>query len=154
MAIQLDQLPQERPANNNEYPLVPEGKQFLKIKEASFKTKQETGSKWIEIIFENSTGSRIYDRVFDSSKPAPQFKLSRLLKAAGIPLSGAIEMQDLAPLLTGKEMYADVKHEENNYYDPPRMEATIDMFSADIFYPITDTPDPVGQQAPETPTTY
>ena len=152
MAIQLDQLPTERPSNTNAYPLVPEGKQFLKIKEASVKTKESTGSKWIEVVFENSTGSRVYDRVFDSPKPAPQFKLSRLIKCAGIPLAGAIEMEDLAPLLVGKEMYADIEHKENDYYDPPRMQAEIDMFSGDIFYPVNEAPT----QAPEptTPGTY
>ena len=144
MAIQLDGLPKDKPAgNDNKFPLVPEGKQFLKILSAEVKSNEN--NKWLNVTFENSTGSRMYDRVFVTTNQHVQYKLQRFLTACAIPLTGSLELEDLAMLVKGKELYADVTHKENDYYDPPKTQSEIDIFTGDIFYRVEDE---IAQDAP------
>lgn len=138
MAIILDGLPSERPeGTGNNFPIIPEGKQFLKILEAN--KKENANNEWLEIVYSNSTGSRLYDRLFVTSNPHVQYKLQRFLTACAIPLTGSLELTDLAMLVKGKELYTDVVHKENDYYDPPRTQAEIDIFAGDIFYRVEDS---------------
>jgi len=141
MSIQLDGLPTSKPeSTGGNYPIIPEGKVFLKIIDAQVKQKVDGSgaviNQWLNVSYENATGSRMWDNVFITSNPNVQYKLQRFLTACRIPLTGSLELTDLAMLVKGKEIYADIKHKENDYYNPPKTEATVDIFESDIFYAV------------------
>lgn len=159
MAIQFDQLPQEKPGGS----LIEKGHYKATIKKAEMKAKKDDATKppylaLVLTIHDNETGKAIgtvYDNITESDNDYVRFKLKRFIESLGIPLVGSIELKDLVKIANGKSIMVDIAVDEKA--EPPK--SVIDIFSAEIYYPLEkddvaapiNAPDAVD--APTEPTT-
>lgn len=162
MAINFDALPKERPEGSGGFKLVPTGFRRMTIIETS--VRPGSNGDYIQVVLEDDeTKSRIYDFISSSEKPAIQYKLSRLISACKLPLSGSLELADLAKLLNNRKLVVDVKHAKDDYQSTKQGKdvdkAEVDIFSNDIFYTpeeyatlVPEASAPENTAPPETPT--
>lgn len=153
MAINLDNLPKEKPEGGN-FELVPEGRHLCTIDSATMKVSA-AGNAYLELKLKPITGGLVYDMITESDKPALLYKLQRLILACDIPLTGSLELKDVGTLIQGKQLYADIVHKTETYQEKERTKAVVDIFGGDIFYHINsveqDAVPWTGDEAPTTP---
>lgn len=146
MAINFDGLPKEKPAGFK----VPEPG-FHKVTIAKVEEKvSKSGNDYLQLQLKLDDGSVVFDNIMDSTAPALQWKLGRLVSACKLPLSGELTLTDLGKVILNKEIVADIKVIEDDYKGDGSMKAEVDIFTNDIFYPIEDYQDLVGNTAPDT----
>ena len=144
MAINFNDLPQEKPAS--QYALIPGGKYRCIIENAEMKTpKDETKPEYLNLqleIFDDTGASlgKIWDIITESANEHVRYKISRLIKVFNIPFTNNFELKDLTKVLKGKEMMVDLKVDDSQDTD----KTVVDIFSADIYYP-------VGEEKESTP---
>ena len=132
MAINFDKLPQDNP-----FALPTPGVYRAKIVEADMKSPKNDPTKpdYLNIkytLFDrtNKNCGSIYDILSESDSSVVQYKIARFVRACGIPLTGAMELRDLAKLVKNKEIALDVTIDKKS--DTPR--AQVDLFSREGYY--------------------
>ena len=137
MAINFDQLPQDKPSG---FPLLDSGIYKAKIIAAEVKNKGAEGSKdYLALTYDLTTPAgvskgKLWDNMFDSDKPTPRYKIQRFCTALRLNLTGNIEFKDLAKIVVGKELLVDVSTDEKS--EPKRNQ--VDVFKADIYYHVSE----------------
>ena len=134
MAINYDELPQERPTGG----LLEAGKYKADILKAEMKRSQ-AGAEYMALTFD-LTGiagekGKLWDNFFDSDKELPRYKLQRLITALNLNLTGLFELKDLCKIVAGKQIIVDVGVDEKNDRGPRN---TVDVFKGEIYYPISE----------------
>lgn len=159
MAINFDGLPTKKPEGMGGGVPKPG---FHKVKV----TKQEmvvskAGNKYLKLYLKTEEGPMVFDNIFDSSAPALQYKLARLVTACKLPLTGELTLEDLGKVLMNREFVADIKIVENTWDGKTEPKAEVDLFTNDIFYPLEDYPSlvnlndiPSEQVTSDEPTEY
>lgn len=133
--INFDQLPQESPnalptpdlyrARIEEAKMLPsDGKpDYLNLK-LKLTTK------------DGKSAGVVYDVIAESDTAVVQYKTARFIRAIGIPLTGSMELRDIAKLAQGKDIGVDINHSKENTYKgktyPPK--AQVDLFSREAYY--------------------
>ena len=139
--IQFDRLPQDNP-----FALPAPGLYKGQITETEMRAPKAAaadGSKKpdylnLKIVLTDINGTNrgsFYDIIAESTSSIAQYKLSRFLRACGIPLVGSMELKDLAKIVKGKTIVVDVNHDKPTNGNNPK--AQIDVFSHEAYY----TPD-------------
>jgi len=137
MAIHLDNIPKDKPADMNGFPLPAPGFHIGTIVKATMKPSKTPGAEdYIAIEIKLADGSIVYDNIYNTEKAAVQYKLGRLITACKLPLVGSIEMPDLARVIVNKQIVADICVKPNTYNGVTKDKAEVDMFSNMIFYPV------------------
>lgn len=168
MAINFDTAPDVKPAQGAD---IPKGTYLAKIEAAEMKQPQDQSKpQYLSITLaitdpeSNTPLGKLWDIMTESTNSYVQYKAKRLVKACGLKLSGEVELSDIGKLIVGKDIKVDITIQEDKKVDPPVKRSVVDIFSADIFYPLveesmdefvlepegTDTPAP----APVTPAEY
>lgn len=131
MAINFDSLPKENP-----FGLPAPGLYLAKIVEAEMRTPKTVGNPdYLNLKYElydkdaNKVGT-LYDIISESDKSVVQYKVSRFVRACGIPLSGSWELKDLAKIVLNRTIAVDVAHDKKS--ETPR--AQVDLFSHEAYY--------------------
>lgn len=131
MAINFDTLPQENP-----FALPEPGVYKAKVVEAEMKQGKDLSKpEYLNLKFEltnkegKSCGS-LYDIIAESDSSVVQYKTARFIRACGLPLTGSMELKDLAKVVKGRELALDVSHD--NKSERPR--AQVDLFSREAYY--------------------
>ena len=155
MAIRFDQLPQEKPGG-----AVPEkGKYRIKIEKAAMQAPktaaapgQPAKSNYLALTLallakEDGTPAtgKIFDNITESDSDYVRYKVKRFIEALKIPVTTSIELKDIAKIVQGKELYADITVDEKA--TPPR--GVVDIFSAEIFYPLDEAAADAPINAPD-----
>lgn len=132
MAINFDKLPQDNP-----YALPAPGVYKAKIVEAEMKSPKNdpTRPDYLNVkytLFDkaNKNCGNLYDIISESDKSVVQYKLSRFIRACGIPLTGTMELKDLAKLVKNKEIVVDISLDKKS--EQPRMQ--VDLFTREGYY--------------------
>lgn len=136
MAINFDKLPQDNP-----YALAAPGVYKAKIVEAEMRAPKNdpTKSDYLNIKYalfdkNNKSCGSLYDILSESDSSVVQYKISRFVRACGIPLTGSMELKDLAKIVKGKELALDVAHDKKS--DTPR--AQVDLFTREGYYLLSE----------------
>ena len=132
MAINFDKLPQDNP-----FALPDPGVYKAKIVEAEIRAPKNDPTKpdYLNLKYtlfdkNNKNCGSIYDILSESDSSVVQYKISRFVRACDIPLTGSMELKDLAKIVKGKEIALDVSHDKKS--DQPR--AQVDLFSREGYY--------------------
>jgi hypothetical protein len=138
MAINFDKLPQDNP-----YALPAPNVYRAKIVEAEMKAPKNDPTKpdYLNIklaLFDrtNKSCGSIYDIISESDSSVVQYKVSRFIRACGIPLTGSMELKDIAKIIKGKEIAVDIRHavprkgDEANF----KPKAEVDLFTREAYY--------------------
>lgn len=146
--INFDSIPKEKPAGFK----VPEPG-FHKVTIAKVTEEvSKAGNDYLQLQLKTEDGAIVFDNIVDSTAPALQWKLGRLVTACKLPLSGELTLSDLGKVILNKEIVADIKVIEDDYKKDGSMKAEVDIFTNDIFYPIEEYADLVGAEpSSETP---
>lgn len=139
MTIRFDQLPSERPGFT-----VPKGQYAALIEKAEMKTSKTDPSKpaylnlTLAISDESGKGmGKVYDILTESDNEYVRYKLKRFIEAMEIPMTGSIELKDIAKIVSGKRTRVDIMMDEKSTSPRP----VVDIFSAEIYYPLTQPLD-------------
>lgn len=137
--INFDRLPQDNP-----FALPTPGLYRAKVVEAVMKPPKNDPTKpdYLNLklaLFdhEGKNSGNVYDIIAESDSSVVQYKTARFVRACGIPLTGSIELKDLAKLVNGKEIAVDIRHsrprqgEDATNFTP---KAEVDMFSRAAYY--------------------
>jgi hypothetical protein len=85
----------------------------------------------------------IFDRIFDIDSDIPRYKLRQFIIALGLPIVGDFQLSDLTKMIVGKKVLADITHEKSK--DPKYSDkAVVDVFSSEIYYPISKANELLG----------
>lgn len=144
MTINFDALPKTKPEGQGGYSLPDEGFQLLTISRPVVKVSG-AGNEYLEILLKDSTGGSFFDRIMNTDSPAIQYKLARFITACKLPLVGEITFKDLAKVVDGKQVVADVKHTENEWKGKVTTQAEVDIFSNDVYYTPEEYSSLVGE---------
>lgn len=132
MAIQFDQLPKESP-----FALPKPDVYKAKIVEAEMRKKKDGSGSYLNLKYKltdvsgKSCGT-MFDIIAESDKQLVMYKIGRFVSACGIPLVGAMELQDIAKLVVNKDIAVDVSIDNSG--NQPR--AQVDLFNREAYYPI------------------
>lgn len=131
MAINFDSLPQENP-----FALPEPGVYKAKIVEAEMKQGKDLSKpEYLNLKFSltdknGKSCGNLYDIIAESDSSVVQYKTARFIRACGLPLTGSMELKDLAKVVKGRELALDVSHD--NKSERPR--AQVDLFSREAYY--------------------
>jgi hypothetical protein len=133
MAINFQNLPQDNP-----FALPNAGVYRAKIVEAEMRTPKTDASKpdYLNLkltLFDvtNKNCGSIFDIISESDSSIVQYKIARFVRACKIPLTGSMELRDLAKVVKGKEIAVDVRIGKDNKDQP---KAEVDLFSREGYY--------------------
>jgi hypothetical protein len=136
MAINFSSLPTQNP-----YALPAPGVYKAHIEEAEMRANKSDATKppYLNLKYkllkeDGSSAGTIYDILSESDSSIVQFKISRFVQACGLPLTGVLELKDLAKIVLGRTIVVDIKHETKN--DTTR--AIVDIFTREAYYPEAD----------------
>lgn len=132
MSINFDSVPKENP-----FGLPEPGIYYAVIKEAVMKdAKDASKPQYLNIKYElqdanSNVKGVMYDIMAESDSQVVLYKIGRFCRACGIPLTGSIELRDLAKIIVGKKIVVDVKIDDSNekYIKP-----VVDLFSKEAYY--------------------
>lgn len=131
MSINFDALPKENP-----YALPEAGVYHAHIAEAEMKQGKDIAKPpYLNLKYQlsdangNNKGT-LYDIISESDSSVVQYKIARFIRACGIPLTGSMELKDIAKVVAGRDIVVDVSID--NKQNPPR--AQVDLFSRQAFY--------------------
>lgn len=139
MSINFDTLPQDNP-----FALPTPGLYRATITEAKMVKGKTDPNKppYLNLKLtlydkNNKNCGSIYDIISESDSSVVQYKTGRFLRACGIPLTGSMELPDIAKIVPGKELVVDVNHSKpkaNEDKDNFTPKAQIDVFSHEAYY--------------------
>lgn len=109
--IQFNNLPKEKPSQNNVEP----GRYTATVFKSEMRTSNNTGTEYLNVSFKLDKGGFVNENYFDSEKQFLQFKLGQLLKACGVTLEGAGTLKDVAKVIQGKKVIVDVVVNDKGY---------------------------------------
>ena len=110
MAINFDSLPDSYEGN-----LLKDGWHEATIKSAEMRTPKNGGNDYLNMKL-NINGSTVFDSLYESDKPALQFKLKQFIKATGLNLHGNFELSDLTKVITNKTVQVAIITQKNPGY--------------------------------------
>jgi len=151
MAINFDSLPNEKPIN-----LPNPGQYYFTIERAEMKAPKDANKPdYLNMQLslktpEGKSAGKIFDIMTESDHEAVQYKIQRFIKALDIPISGTFELKDLSKIVTGKQGIVDITHKEDENYPT---KAVVDIFSGDIFYPLSQASELFELPADDAPFT-
>ncbi len=131
MAINFDRLPQDNP-----FALPAPGVYRAKIMEAEMKQGKDLSKpeylnlKYALFDKHNKSCGNVYDIISESDSSVVQYKTARFVRACGLPLTGSMELKDLAKVVKGREIVVDISHDKKS--DQPR--AQVDLFAREAYY--------------------
>lgn len=131
MAINFDALPQDNP-----FALPDPGVYKATVVDAEMKQGKDLSKpEYLNLKFsltdkEGKNCGNLYDIIAESDSSVVQYKTARFIRACGLPLTGSMELKDLAKIVKGREIALDVSHDNKN--DRPR--AQVDLFSREAYY--------------------
>ena len=131
MTINFDSLPQENP-----FALPEPGVYKAKIVEAEMKQGKDLSKpEYLNLKFsltdkDGKNCGTLYDIIAESDSSVVQYKTARFIRACGLPLTGSMELKDLAKIVKGRELALDVAHDTKS--ERPR--AQVDLFSREAYY--------------------
>jgi hypothetical protein len=140
MAINLDAVPDKNPAGP-----MPEGTYKATIVKKEMKQPNDVKKPmYLEVKFDmidtagNAAGS-FTDRFFESESSYLLFKLKRFIYATNLTLTGTVLLKDIEKVLgVGIAVVTVIKHSENTWNGQTRMQAEVDLFNSDCYYPGTE----------------
>ena len=147
MAINFDALPSTKP---NAIP--PKGPYYALIEKAEMKKPKEPGKPMylnLTLALSDRTGKscgKVFDIISESDHELIRYKLARLVTALGITLTGNFELKDLCKIIAQKKLIVDITKEEKDGYAP---KAVIDIFTNQIFYPLSEASQIFGTEKEE-----
>ena len=148
MAIRFDQLPADKPG----FSLPEKGQYTALIEKAEMKTPKNDPTKppYLNLTLsltdaEGKNKGKIFDIISESDNDYVRYKLKRFIEAMRIPITGSIELKDICKVVQGKTMLVDTTIDDKQ--DPPR--AVVDIFNAEIFYPLDQAPVTAPINAPD-----
>lgn len=137
MAINFDNLPQDNP-----FALPEQDVYKAKITEAEMRASKNDPTKpdYLNLKYtlfdrNNKNCGSIYDIISESDSSVAKYKTARFVRACNIPLTGSMELKDLAKLVKGKEITVDVRQGKDLQGRP---KAEIDLFSREGYYMSTE----------------
>jgi hypothetical protein len=137
--INLDTVPDKNPTA----PLA-EGTYLATVTKTEMKQPNDLAKPmYLQVSFkmegtDGETGS-FTDRFFESDSSYVLFKLTRFLKANAINLSGNVELSDIEKLITvGDQVVTVIRHSKNEYQGNETIQAEVDLFNSDCYYPASD----------------
>lgn len=138
MAINFDAIPDKNPSGSLE-----PGTYRMKVTKTEMKQPKDTNKPmFLEVTYAttamNGDTSTFVDKFFESDSTFLLFKLKRFTAAAGIPLTGDVELKDISKLIGGKEVVGVITNSENTYKGKTTTIAEIDLFNSDCYYPVSD----------------
>lgn len=142
MAINFDALPKEKPAGD--FPVPEEGFHKATVTKPAVKVSG-AGNEYLEIQLKLARGGIVRDRIMVSDKPVLQYKISRFVQACKLPLTGELTLKDLGKVTEGKELVVDLVVKENTWKGVTKMQAEVEIFKNDIYYPIEEYASLVGE---------
>lgn len=152
MAINLDALPQSKPEGGG-FDLPEPGIHGAVIESQSM--KPGAAGPYLEIVLKLDKGGKVWDKLFNSDKPALQYKLGRFMRACRIPLVGEMDLEDLGKVAVGKRVFVDIVNKPNTYNGKTTTRPEVDIFAGDIYYLPEDIETQPGTasgvDAPQTP---
>lgn len=131
MAINFDALPQDNP-----FALPDPGVYKATVVDAEMKQGKDLSKpEYLNLKFSltdknGKNCGNLYDIIAESDSSVVQYKTARFIRACGLPLTGSMELKDLAKIVKGREIALDVAHD--NKGDRPR--AQVDLFSREAYY--------------------
>jgi Protein of unknown function (DUF669) len=136
MAINFSNLPTKNP-----FALPEPGVYRAIIEEAEMRNNKTDATKppYLNLKYkllneDESSAGTMYDLISESDSSIVQFKISRFIQACGLPLTGSMELKDLAKIAKGRTIVVDVAHDKKS--NPPR--AQVDLFSRQAYYPAAE----------------
>lgn len=147
MAINFDQLPNSKP---NAIP--PKGPYYALIEKAEMRQpKDEDKRPYLSLAYslKNKDGvsqGKLFDILSESDSDIPRYKLQRFITALQIPITGSFELKDLAKIVPGKSFIVDVIEDKRS----DRPQATVDVFSGEIYYPLSEASAVFGDPTDDT----
>jgi len=137
MGINFDKAP-----DTNPYGLIPEGIYRFEIVKAELKPPANKDKKaYINMqikLFDGANNKKgtLFDKIFDSDAPALLYKLKRLVRAIKVPLSGEVELKDLAKILPGKKGTLEVTQQPDSRFpdDRTKDQAAVKLFGSECFW--------------------
>lgn len=133
MAINFDALPQSNPIGKIEDDVY-----FATIVEASMKQgKDPTKPMYLNMRLElkdrfGSKAGTIFDVVTESESAFMMYKISRLVQACKLNITGSMELKDLCKLLTGKQIV--LRTQWNKEYN----KAEVKAIGTEIYWKLED----------------
>lgn len=129
MTIAFDQIPKDKPNNNN----VEKGQYKAVVFKSEIRKGKESGNEYLNVSFKIDEGGFVNENYFKSDKPFLLYKLGRLLTACEINLEGEIDLNAIKKVIQGKKVLIDVDVNDRNY-------SAIDYSgNNEGLYPITET---------------
>jgi hypothetical protein len=142
MPISFNSLPSEKPNK-----LPEKGKYILTILKAEMKTpsdpkKPDYLNMQLALTNGNGVGAgNIYDMLSESDNEIVRYKLQRFITALGLEILDTFELKDLCKVIVGKQLIGDITHEKPKEGSPYPPKAIIDVFSDEIYYPMSMAPE-------------
>lgn len=142
MAINFDQLPDS--ISGGFGTIIPKGTYFATIERAEMKTPktkpdepQKPDYLNLMLKIKDAQGKDmgiVWDIISESTNQYAQFKLKRFIIALGITITPglSLHLKDLTKIATGVKMIVDINQDKEN-------KNQIDIFSGDVYYPISET---------------
>lgn len=138
MAISFNTLPSEKP---NKLPDI--GPYIVTIIKAEMKPPADPQKPlYLNMQFALTTGAGVgagnmYDMLSESEHEIVRYKLQRFITALNIPIMDTFELKDLCKIIVGKQLIADVTHEKKKEDSPYPPKAIVDVFTGEIYYPMS-----------------
>ena len=133
MAINFSSLPTKNP-----YSIPAPGVYKARIDDAEMRAPKNDATKpeYLNLKYtllnaDGSSAGTLYDILSESDSSIVQFKISRFIQACGLPLTGTMELKDIAKIVKGRTIVVDISHDKKS--DPVR--AQVDLFSREAYYP-------------------
>lgn len=129
--INFDSLPQSNPFT------IPDDIYIARITEAIMKKPKDAAKPpYLNLKYElfDANGKKagtLYDIMAESDSSVVQYKIGRFIRACGIPLTGSMELSDIAKIVMNKEIVVDIKTTSKKGEDP---RTQVDLFGREAYY--------------------
>lgn len=129
--INFDALPQQNPF------AIPDDIYIARITEALMKKPKDASKPpYLNLKYDlfNKDGKKagtLYDIMAESDSSVVQYKIGRFLRACGIPLTGSMELSDIAKIVMNKDIAVDVKTSAKKGEDA---RTQVDLFGREGYY--------------------
>lgn len=150
MAINFDALPTDKP---NAIP--DKGSYIATIEKAEMRNPKDPKKPAylsLTYVLKDASGKfagKLFDGIYESDHDLMRYKLMRFITALEIPLTGSFELKDLCKIIQNKTFIVDITKEDKEG-QPPR--AVVDIFTNQIYYPMSEASEIFGNSACETQT--
>lgn len=140
--INFDALPNTKPN------VLPEpGCYYAIIEKAEMKENKDPAKlPYLHLVFaiQDKNGKscgKVFDIISESDHDLVRYKIQRFITALELPITGNFELKDLPKIIVGKKLLVDISNDDPKKKDPNSpypIKAVVDMFSGQIFYPLSE----------------